>query len=197
MMNNNKTLSNVELPSTKKLLRSTLLAISIAAIILISTVLPAEYGIDPSGVGRILGLTKMGEIKVSLAEEAASIETKSSTDDQLVHETSSSESEVKFQSGVLAISLNPNEGQELKVFMKKDDQIKYSWWTNGAEINFDSHTDSGEYHKYKNGKMNSDQGMLKAVYDGRHGWWWKNRSSEKITITLEVEGQYADLRIEP
>ena len=42
MMNNNKTLSHVELPSTKKLLRSTLLAISIAAIILISTVLPAE-----------------------------------------------------------------------------------------------------------------------------------------------------------
>ena len=33
-------------------------------------VLPAEYGIDPTGVGRALGLTQMGEIKVQLAEEA-------------------------------------------------------------------------------------------------------------------------------
>ena len=33
-------------------------------------VLPAEYNIDPTGVGRALGLTQMGEIKTQLAREA-------------------------------------------------------------------------------------------------------------------------------
>ena len=59
-----------ELPSSAQLLRSTIIAISAAAALLITTVLPSEYGIDPTGVGRILGLTEMGEIKTQLAEEA-------------------------------------------------------------------------------------------------------------------------------
>jgi hypothetical protein len=58
-------------PSRRSLLRSTLIAAAAAALLLITVVLPAEYGIDPTGVGRVLGLTTMGEIKASLAEEAA------------------------------------------------------------------------------------------------------------------------------
>jgi hypothetical protein len=51
--------------------RSTLVAAAIAIALLITVVLPAEYGIDPTRVGRLLGLTQMGEIKVRLAREAA------------------------------------------------------------------------------------------------------------------------------
>lgn len=60
-----------ELPSSRALLRSTIIALVTAAALLVTVVLPAEYGIDPSGVGRVLGLTQMGEIKVRLAREAA------------------------------------------------------------------------------------------------------------------------------
>ena len=63
--------SRAELPSARRLLRSTLLALIAAIVILITIVLPAEYGIDPTGIGRVLGLAEMGEIKVQLAEEAA------------------------------------------------------------------------------------------------------------------------------
>ena len=59
------------LPTTKQLLRSTLIALAAAATILVTAVLPAEYAIDPTRVGRVLGLTQMGEIKMRLAEEAA------------------------------------------------------------------------------------------------------------------------------
>ena len=59
-----------ELPTSAQLLRSTVIAIAAAGAILVTTVLPSEYGIDPTGVGRILGLTDMGEIKIQLAEEA-------------------------------------------------------------------------------------------------------------------------------
>jgi hypothetical protein len=53
------------------LVRSILLALGVAVIVLLTTVLPAEYGIDPTGIGRVLNLTQMGEIKTRLAKEAA------------------------------------------------------------------------------------------------------------------------------
>lgn len=60
-----------ELPSARALLRSTLIALVVAIVLLTTVVLPAEYGMDPTGIGRVLGLTQMGEIKVRLAREAA------------------------------------------------------------------------------------------------------------------------------
>ena len=60
-----------DLPTSKQLLRSTLIALVAAFAILIAIVLPSEYGIDPTGIGRVLGLSEMGEIETQLAEEAA------------------------------------------------------------------------------------------------------------------------------
>ena len=63
-----------ELPSSKQLLRSTILAGVSAVVLLVAIVLPAEYGIDPTGVGRVLRMTEMGNIKQQLAAEAAADE---------------------------------------------------------------------------------------------------------------------------
>jgi hypothetical protein len=53
------------------LIRSTLMAAGAALAILTLFWLPAEYGVDPTGVGGLMGLTEMGEIKQQLAGEAA------------------------------------------------------------------------------------------------------------------------------
>lgn len=63
--------SSPALPSARALARSTVIALAVAGTLLLTVVLPAEYGIDPTGAGRVLGLTQMGEIKVRLAREAA------------------------------------------------------------------------------------------------------------------------------
>jgi hypothetical protein len=52
------------------LIRSTLIAAGAAGAILVLFWLPAEYGIDPTGVGALTGLTEMGEIKQKLSAEA-------------------------------------------------------------------------------------------------------------------------------
>jgi len=62
--------TRAELPTSAQLVESTILAIVAAAVILVTIVLPAEYAIDPTGVGRMLKLTEMGEIKNQLAAEA-------------------------------------------------------------------------------------------------------------------------------
>lgn len=59
-----------ELPSSAKLIKETVIAIIAATVILITVVLPAEFGIDPTGIGQLTGLKRMGEIKTALAEEA-------------------------------------------------------------------------------------------------------------------------------
>ncbi|WP_431300088.1 hypothetical protein [Tabrizicola sp. BL-A-41-H6] len=52
------------------LIRSTLGAAVSAGALLVLFWLPAEYGLDPTGMGRLTGLTEMGEIKQQLAAEA-------------------------------------------------------------------------------------------------------------------------------
>lgn len=69
MYNTNKP-TNEDLPSTGKLIKSTILAVIAAGVLLVTVVMPSEYGIDPTGVGKILGLTDMGVIKTELAQEA-------------------------------------------------------------------------------------------------------------------------------
>lgn len=52
------------------LIRSTLIASGAAVAVLTVVYLPAEYGIDPTGFGAVLGLTEMGQIKQQLYAEA-------------------------------------------------------------------------------------------------------------------------------
>lgn len=66
--------TKADLPSNERLVRSTIIAAVSALAILVTTVLPAEYGIDITGFGRLTGLKVMGDIKMQLAEEAAANE---------------------------------------------------------------------------------------------------------------------------
>ena len=63
-MFNSQLPSRDDLPSSESLLKSTLVALLAAIVILVTIVLPAEYGIDPTRIGRVLDLTQMGEIKM-------------------------------------------------------------------------------------------------------------------------------------
>lgn len=69
-MYNSNMPTNEDLPSTGKLIKSTILAAIAAGMLLVTVVMPAEYGIDPTGAGEMLGLTDMGEIKTELVQEA-------------------------------------------------------------------------------------------------------------------------------
>lgn len=61
------------------LIRATVGSAAAAGAILVFAWLPAEYGLDPTGVGGWLGLTEMGEIKQQLYDEAAADEEENAT----------------------------------------------------------------------------------------------------------------------
>ena len=153
-MNNNNKPSNTDLPSATKLVKSTMVAITFAIIILVTAVLPAEYGIDPTGVGNVLGLTKMGEIKVSLAQEAAAemvtatakvMKTETQEVAKPVAKASENTVETHVQKSVksdsITLSLAPDQGREVKVVMIKGGKVSYQWKTSNGRANFDVHGD--------------------------------------------------------
>lgn len=200
-----------ELPSTAKLVKSTILAAVSACVLLVTVVMPAEYGIDPTGVGRILGLKRMGGIKVSLAREAAAQQTEvPATGDQtaarpteaavpaVAPETKLAAAAAKIRADEMQVTLAPNEGTEIKVELAKGKKVKYSWASNGGSANFDLHGDSKklniDYHSYSKGSEQKSEGVLTAAFDGNHGWFWRNRTPDTLTVTLKVNGEHTGIK---
>lgn len=197
-----------ELPSTVKLVKSTLIAATAAIALLVMVVLPAEYGIDPTGVGRVLGLEGMGEIKVSLAREAAADEQaagragggqlEAKTVIAAAPEAAPAEPAADMRTDEMQVTLAPNEGTEIKVTLAKGKKVQYSWSTNGGRANFDVHGDSKklniDYHGYSKGSEQKSEGVLEAAFDGNHGWFWRNRTSDTFTVTLKTSGEYTSIK---
>ena len=205
-------------PSSKKLLRSTAIAIVTALLLLVTVVMPAEYGVDPTGMGQVLGLTRMGQIKAQLAREAA---TTAAADSALSTDSANAAgvaqlpapgltadttlagiaaSEPRSRSDTVQVALRPDEGKEIKLGMKKGARVTYSWSTDRGVVNYDTHADRTEapaikYHGYEKGQGKpSDQGELIAAFDGMHGWFWRNRTRETVTVTLHTSGDYSQLK---
>jgi len=207
-MNNHNRPSNTDLPSAARLIKSTVAAIAFSAIILVTAVLPAEYGIDPTGVGTVLGLTKMGEIKVSLAQEATAEMVTAKALKTEAKEVAAPLAEL-FESAVgtsvqksvksdsITLSLQPDQGREVKVKMEKGGKVSYKWKTSNGRANFDIHGDSAKhninYFNYSKGSSESNEGVLEAAFDGKHGWFWRNRTGKPMTITLEVKGEFTEM----
>ncbi|BDI20792.1 hypothetical protein ANSO36C_65940 (plasmid) [Nostoc cf. commune SO-36] len=98
----------------------------------------------------------------------------------------------------MQVTLAPDEGKEIKLDMSKGNKVQYTWSTDGGKANFDVHADSQtlgiNYHQYSKGSSQSEQGELEAAFDGSHGWFWRNRTSNTITITLKTIGEYTDIK---
>lgn len=185
-----------DLPTTGQLLRATAIAAAAAGAILVAVVLPSEYAIDPTGVGRQLGLTQMGEIKAQLAEEAAA-DTAAGAAAVKTTSAAAPAASAALRSDTTKLTLAPGQGAEIKATMAKDAKLAFTWSVEGGRVNFDTHADAPgiAYHGYSKGKETTGEtGELVAAFDGKHGWFWRNRSGTPVTITLRTEGGYTDIR---
>ncbi|KZD06202.1 transmembrane anchor protein [Oceanibaculum pacificum] len=218
-MYNSNMPSRDQLPTTRQLLRSTVIAIATAIVLLVTTVLPGEYGIDPTGIGRVLGLTEMGEIKEQLSREAE--------EDRLKESQPASAPASDKRSGLIGavlaelflakpvaasvqlaqakveeytLTLKPGEGAEVKLEMRKGAKVAFEWKTAGGGVNYDTHGDPYDaprdfYHGYGKGRASpGETGVLEAAFDGHHGWFWRNRTGKDVTLILRVEGEFIALK---
>jgi hypothetical protein len=198
--------TRAELPTSRQLLRSTVIAIVVAAVLLVTVVLPSEYGIDPTRIGRLLGLTQMGEIKVSLAAEAEKdrgADAARPADGQAAgapaqtSEPAKGDAAAALRTDEMTLTLKPGEGAEIKLEMAKGAKASYEWTSAGGPVNHDTHGDNrvGDTHSFSKGRqVEADSGELVAPFDGNHGWFWRNRSEGVVTIKLKATGQYRSIK---
>ncbi|WP_166416413.1 transmembrane anchor protein [Cochlodiniinecator piscidefendens] len=186
-----------DLPSSKQLLKSTYLAAAAAGALLITVVLPAEYGIDPTGVGRLIGLKEMGEIKSQLAEEAEQDAVQSSVGGGIYNFLigTAYAQEVELWTDEISFTLASGEGIEWKITMEDNAIAEFDWFTDGGRINFDLHGDApGQSISYEKGRgQSAARGEIVAAFSGNHGWFFRNRGSGPVTVSLRLRGAYGEL----
>lgn len=193
---------NIEdLPSSAQLRRSTIIAGIGAVAIGVMVYLPAEYGTDPTGVGSILGLTEMGEIKQQLAAEAAADkalhggdESSSLMNDIFGLFVSTAHAQEAWQDEI-TFTLAPSESTEIKATMEEGVTLTYAWAVTGGRVNFDLHAHAGsDAVTYEKGRgQTSGEGSFETSFAGDHGWFWRNRDKADVTVTLQLRGDYSEI----
>jgi len=175
-------------PSKQQILKATAVALIVAAVILVTVVLPAEYAIDPTGLGRRMGL-------VALTQPAAAPPVPPNEALPLAPAENTNFYATAPHSNVIEIPLKLDGELEYKVRMKKGDTITYSWNVDKGAAYYDFHGESEPdkrvvRYKEEQAGAPSGYGSLTAPFDGIHGWYWLNIEDHPIVITLRVNGFY-------
>lgn len=189
------------LPTRAQLVKATVAALLLAALVLVTAVLPAEHGIDPTGLGRRLGLLGMssgGAAAAPVAAKAAAVPAPAAAAAATLRNEFVVQAATPFRSGEMQVTLGPDEGAEIKAKMRKGAQFTFSWSTGAGLVEFDMHGEETNAAKdvftsYWKDETASGSGTFTAPFDGSHGWYWHNHGTEPVTVTVTVSGFYSEL----
>jgi hypothetical protein len=185
-------------------------AVVLGIIALVVFVLPSEYGIDPTGAGRALGLTSLSEPaggrtiqivdviggnerirEVEIPDAGEPVPLPNPAIHQL--ETAAPRTET------LTVRI-PAEGQtEVKTVMREAKMVVYSWQVDRGDVYVDYHGHDPAmgnefWVRYQEEQETAGaHGTLVAPFDGEHGWYWLNYNEFPVEITLTVTGYFDDV----
>lgn len=177
-----------EIPSKRRIVKATGIALAVALVLLFTAVLPAEYGVDPLKTGKLLGLMGLAQTGNSSGRAAAvAVSTGVYTSQPRIYKVDSED----FQ-------LRPNEGVEIKYHMQKGAGMVYGWKADG-KLAFEFHGEPDQkptkdyFESYelddKVGKTES-YGSFTAPSTGIHGWFWQNKGHTDVKFHLTTAGFY-------
>lgn len=207
-MSDQNTPYEIEPPSKSKLLKSTGLTIAGALIVLLLVVLPAEYGIDPTGFGESIGLTALNEPTVTIQirdviggnEALREVEIPDFGVPTPLPNPAVFQDEAKApKTRTMQIPI-PADGQtEIKTKLTEGKVIVYSWEVDRGDIYVDYHGHNPTFGnnffvRYKEQQEGSgNKGSLTAPFSGEHGWYWLNYNEFDVVVTLTVTGYFDEI----
>lgn len=164
---------------TKSLIKATIYALVAAAIALVVIILPAEYNIDPTGLGKKMGLTVFNETPDPTPE---------------ADQSSAGEKET------IEILVPANRGVEYKFTMKQYAKMEYEWTAGGTSLHFDLHGEpegntTGYFESFALADAAEMKGSFTTPFAGVHGWYFKNETDNPVTVTLIVKGTYSSHKL--
>lgn len=170
----------------RRLVLQTLLALAAAALVTVLAVLPAERGVDPTGFGRLTGLTRLA------APQEARLSPQARAQAEAVHRPARG----GFRSDVLEIALAAGGGAdaeiERKVWMAPGQVLVYAWEADG-EVYSEFHGETPpdpviRVMSYRiedplaGGAGTAASGGLTAPFAGFHGWFFRNLEGRPVTV---------------
>ena len=203
-------------PSKKRIAKATVAALIIAAALLVTAVLPAEYGIDPVGTGRLLRLTDLARADAKATEKNAVPDSKSDEPRAAIVPVLQPAPDggaptvkgafiaqsKRYKIDSREMKLAPGEGTEIKYNMKKGAGLIYSW-TASDKLLFEFHGEpnvkpagkegTDYYETYElDDQVGKDQGhgTFVAPTSGIHGWFWENKTGKDVNLKLVSAGFY-------
>jgi hypothetical protein len=197
--------------SKKKIIRALIISIIIGAVVLVCAILPAEYGIDPTGIGKLTGFSRL-YVAENASEETGGVVR--GTYPLIKMEKAGSDPEVKkpaeadnpppakqydVREDSVQVIVPAGKGIEFKTYMLKYGQMKYEWTTDKDVLYFDFHGEVAQetkpkdeyFESYTIAYSNNMVGTFLAPYEGKHGWYFKNKGKSDVTVTLRLKGQYS------
>jgi len=172
------------LPSPGSLVKATLVAIILAAVLLVLAILPAEYGIDPTGLGRKMGLDALHEAELSGRTGSTGTVERAA---------------VPLQTKTPSLPLMPGQGLEIKAVMKTEQSFVFDWVAEGGPVYVDMHGNKAnaaedDFTSYwVDDALDQGRGTFRAPFDGHHGWYWKNNGNGVVTVKLQVSGFFDEI----
>ena len=202
-------MSNNDAPTSKSLVKATLISIVAAAIVLVLVVLPAEYGVDPTGLGEAMGLTELNadpSITIEITDVIGGNDVIREVEIPDYGEPTPLPNPQVFQDQETAPEtrtmevLIPGDGQtEIKLVMQEGKVAVYSWSVDQGDIYVDFHGHDASFGpdffvRYKEQQEGSgNNGSLTAPFSGEHGWYWLNYNEYDVVVTLTVTGYFDDV----
>lgn len=95
----------------------------------------------------------------------------------------------------ITIIIPPKGDKEYKLYLAKGATFEYSWQTDGNALFFDLHGEpegntTGYFKSFNKSTQQDATGSLTSIFPGPHGWYWKNNSTDPVTIILKIRGAY-------
>ncbi len=196
-------------PSSKRLLITMVAAVVVAALLLVTVVLPAQYGIDPTGAGRLMGLTALsssGTRTIEITDVIGGNEVVRTVEVADAGDPTPLPNPAVFQQGTepmrtetLQIPIGSDEETEVKVVLTAGKMVLFSWEVDRGTVYSDYHGHDPAlgpdfWVRYREQQEGSGgEGSLVAPFDGEHGWYWVNYNEFPVVVTLTVTGYHDGL----
>lgn len=196
------------------LFRKLIIATISSGALLLVAILPAEYGIDPTGVGEKLGLLSLsnqavshgatsvstfdGKTSFNIGEYDAKAERINESVQGLIHLE-----ETPFTSQVIDIHIEDIGEVEYKFVMPADTTFVYAWEVlnprgDGVYYDFHGHPASKDAKRfpdkfemaYAKGEGTAQNGSFTSPFAGYHGFYFMNIEEGPITVRLTISGYW-------
>ncbi len=194
--------------SSSQIIKATIIALITSLILAVVAVLPAEYGKDYTGLGKAFGFSRLHREEDKPNETATvtpifkeltlnNVGSGPEVPKPIEGNNPAPSKQYEGRKDSIKITVPSGKGLEYKIAVLKYGQVKYAWKTNSETLFVDMHGDvksadtkSGYFESYTVANSNNMAGSFIAPYEGKHGWYFKNKSNADIEVTINLTGEY-------